>query len=212
MKLRSGRGPELLFSKYDVFRLAEGRKRDLHAHIARMTSDEIAAKNADELSTELARSFGLCTPTLADRDKIEVIEREIQIDISRDTRFASFERGPHYVSGIAYDAQIPFEGSPEFFHVRASQFTSNPPQGRVDVRHLVFTVQGTELKGEQVNSCIERFLKDVTQHLDFLATDFQKLGVELPAIAHQAIEERRAQLAKRDSVRDEIGFNVRKSS
>lgn len=212
MRFRSGREPELLFRKYDGFKLAESKKQELKARVAKMSAEEIDASTVDELAAKLAKAFGLRAPVLADRDQIEVEECEVQIDVGGDFRYATFGRGPHLVTGVAYDAHIPFDGEAEFFHVQASQFTTSPPRGRVDGHHLVFTVQGTDLKGEQVNSAIEGFLKEVGQHLGYLSADFQKLDVELPRVAHQAVEQRRAELAKRDSVRDEIGFKVRKSS
>src|SRR5688500_1741262 len=90
-----------LFSDYDLHEEMEGRKQNLLREIDQLRADYILNANLEELCRHFENKYRYDVPVL-DTTKINIDQREVDIDVSQDFRRAIFDRSkPFYLKGSA---------------------------------------------------------------------------------------------------------------
>lgn len=202
------RNDDLLFWEYDWHRIIENQKLQLTKRIDDLSAEELSEGTLDELADRFATKFEIVPPTIFP-DKLEVTQRETDIDVSGDPYHFSSRQGPHYVKGTAIDARLPFDGDKEMFRVKPSTYNMNPPRGRIGNGYIEFTVQGTNLTKEKVRTEIDGRVKAISEYLEFQANGIGDLAAELRRIAYQGLERRKQKLDSDNDLISGLGYKVR---
>lgn len=205
-----GRGSdELLFNSGDWFAVSEHQKQKMNQAIASKNGDELLNTSTDDLARYYASEFTIDVPEL-DHDNITVDQREAQIDVSQDRmRFIDDRSRPFHITGTAVDVEIPFSGDAQVFKVQPTTFTYNPPRGRISGQTLHFTVQGTSLTPEKVQSEISSFVASVEQYLGWLRNSATPFNDGLFQQAQSQIEARKQKLLADRNLVSGLGFKMR---
>lgn len=205
-----GRGSDdLLFNSGDWFAVSEHQKQKMNQAIASKNGDELLNTSTDDLARYYAGEFTIDVPEL-DHDNITVDQRETSIDVSQDRmRYISDRSQPFHVTGTAVDVEIPFSGDAQMFMVQPTQYTLNPPRGRVSGQTLHFTVQGTNLTSDIVQSSIKNFIESVEQYIGWLRNTANPFNDSLFQQAQNQIEARKQKLLSDRNLVSGLGFKMR---
>jgi hypothetical protein len=199
---------DLLFWKHDWFSVVEGQKAALRKHVDGLRSDFFESGPLDELADQLATKFSLVPPVI-EPDKIEVSQREVDIDVSGDSYRDISRSGPHYVKGTAITVNIPFTGDKGMFLVRPSTFSTHVPHGNVRDGFIQFTISGTKLTTEKVKSDIDSTVKSISEFLKNQALSVGNFPQEIRQIAYQALEQRKLKLDADKDLTSNLGYKVK---
>lgn len=200
----------LLFSEYDWFSVSENQKDALRKEVAEYEGNRLLNTSVEDLCDYFVEKFRIDVPAL-DREGIVAEQRETQIDVSNDFRYARGRREGVTVPGAVFRVTVPFEGEAVVFRIRPTSFTLNPPRVAVSENYLQIPVSGIDLTAEQVKTRIESTLSDIDSHLSTLRGDASALNDSLPGIARSAINARREKLLANQSLVASLGYRLRES-
>jgi hypothetical protein len=204
--MSSHNSSELLFWKYDMFGVLESQKRSMTAHIDQLPEAYVLGTADDVIAAELVARFQLAVPELDEAGITVSSPREVQIDVSRDFRFGY---GPQSVKGTEVVFSVPYTGDTEFFRVRPTSHTLNPPRAILEKDELGFPFRGIDLVGEQIRREFDGQFKSVKDFLSWQANDVKPFNGSLGNNALQAIAQRRDKLKRARTVVSSLGFPVR---
>ena len=198
-----------LFSKYDWFSVDQHQRAQLQEEVANLEGNRLLNTSIDDLCAYFVEKYRADIPILK-RGEIEVDQREIQIDVSRDPMRAIYDRSqPVYVTGTEIEVIVPFIGDAEAFKVRPTIYSFNPPRGIIKDEVLILSISGVDLDADQVSQEIESRLDRIDSHLTSLRGSGDRLNNELDSIARQAIEQRRKKLLADQNLVASLGFKLK---
>lgn len=200
---------ELLFNNADWHSVTENQRQKMLENIGSKNGDQLLNTSTEDLANYYAKEYEICVPVL-DEENITVDQRESQIDVSHDRmRYFSDSSGPHYITGTAVDVEVPFSGDQNVFKVQPSTYTMNPPRGQISDGIFSFTIQGTSLTPEKVQSEIKSKVSSVQQYLDWLKTGANSFNPTLFDLARNQIESRKEKLLSDRSLVSGLGFKMK---
>lgn len=203
---------ELLFNETDWYSIIEHQRQAMHKEIASKNGDQLLNTSSEDLAKFYADKYAIVVPVL-DRENITVDQRESQIDVSHDRMRNIRDRSkPHNITGTAVDVEIPFSGDKGVFFVRPSRYDLNPPRASVNENILSFTIQGTALTVQYVDSAINSKLSSVEQYLGWLEDGAKTFNPTLYEAAYTAVNHRKQKLLADRNLVAGLGFKMKKRS
>ena len=202
------RDEDHLFWEYDWHSVVESQKQQLRKKIDNLSAEDLSKGTLDEFAESLAGQFEIEPPTIFP-NKLEVSQREVEIDFSGDPDRYFSRSGPHNVKGTAIDVRLPFEGDKEMFRVKPTTYNFSPPRGRISQGYIEFTVEGVNLTKEQVQTEIDGRVNSISEFLEFQTNSIGNLPTELRQIAYQSLEQRQHKLQADSDLISDLGYQIR---
>lgn len=164
---------------------------------------EESLKQADhqEWAEALAHHFAVAPPALRADDVWMEPVKEITIDVSGDRRrdFSdAYSELARAFPGYRIVVHVPFDGEADVFKLRPSQFTTNPPRGRVSGHDVLLTIEYPRDSQPGIDGAAQNFIDTVGRWLDFARTDIASFNAGLAERALQKISGRNQRLQQRD--------------
>ena len=191
---------------------------DLTAKLAKGLRDEVESIDANrllntapfDLAAYLAEKYRLTPPALR-RDEWSAEESETKVDVRYDQRRMVSDRSrPCYVPGQKIDVEVPFDGDPELFYVRPSQFSLSPPRAAVRGRSLLLSFEIPQGEDRDVRSEADRSLAEIEQYLSRIRGEADQYNRSLPYEAETAVSNRRARLLANQGRAAALGIPLKK--
>ena len=203
------RNKDYLFSKIDWFSTERSQRAALEKGVAGLDGNRLLNTSIDGLCAYLVEKYRIDIPVL-NRDKIEVDQRETQIDVSRDPMRAIFDRSrPVCIPGTEIEISVPFMGEAEGFTIQPTTYSLNPPRGDVRGGTLILSIIGIDLEASKVRQEIDNELDRIDSYLTSLRGNAERLNSELDSIARQCIEQRREKLLADQNLVASLGFKLK---
>src|SRR5262249_26756985 len=141
----------------------------------------------DELCNRLEQRFRLDTPIL-DRAQASLEQPQENEAVNHVTPLA---RRSANKQQAAVRLLIPFEGSPDLFHVHAGWYPSGLPRGLVRENVLQIETNGKDFGERQLRLALDESLRKVEQHLNALKAKTDHFNAMLPKFALAEIKAQR---------------------
>jgi hypothetical protein len=197
---------ELLFCKYDMFRVLESQKQSMIVHVSKLPESHLLSASNDALVDEIFARFELTIPHLNESEISVSSPHEVQIDVSRDFRFGY---GAQSIKGTEVVFNVPYIGEVEFFRLRPTRFNLNPPRAIVKAGELGFPFRQVELDAEQIRREFDGQIKSVKEFLVWQTNDVKPFNDNLKNNALQALVQRRDKLRHAQAAVSSLGFPMR---
>ncbi len=203
-----GRGrSDILFYEYDGFSVIENQRRQLQAEVAGIPEQRLLNTSVEDMVRYLVQRYQLEVPVLEVENAV-ADQREAMVEVSGF--MYGLDRGEtRSVAGTQVTLEVPFTGDPQMFKVRPSSFNSAPPHAEIRGQSVILVQSGTQLSAEQVQAEFDRAINDINQYLTWQRNDARGLNEQLPTLARQAIEQRRAKLLANQSLVSGLKFKLK---
>lgn len=195
-----------LFCEAKIFDVMEQRQRQLRDAFARLDASALEDNN---LSEHLAMEYGLDVPLL-DEGKKYATTREVDVDVSQDHQRRIWDRSkPFLMRGTEITIHVPFQGDANLFRVKPATFNVNPPEGQVAQGELQFVY--TIIEQRDVTPELERTIREVKQHLDWLRPSAGQLKSQLEQLTNSLLAERRQRTEAHVQSLAKLGIPIRQA-
>ena len=203
------RQSELLFSKCDLRVALDGHERKMYDEIDKLDRRRALETSVEELCDYFEKEYSVKVPQL-DEARIEVNQKDAQVDVRHDPRRAVFDRSrPVYVAGTQISFLVPFAGDKELFKCRPSSFNFNPPHAIVNETELVLAYTVIDQNPEALRAGFDRDLAQIRQWLSCVENDASQFNNPLRGKVRERLERRRNKLARDQELAAGLGFPVR---
>lgn len=184
----------LLFATHDLGRLVELQRTALREEVEGIGADRLLNTSPDDLAAYLVEKYSLACPALR-REDWSASESEARIDVRHDrSRYFRDESGPRPVPGQKIEIEVPFDGDRELMFARASTFSMSPPRASVRGSSVFVAFEIPSDADRNVMPELERTLAAIDEHLGWVRTDADNFNRSLPAVAAQAVADRRQRI------------------
>ncbi len=208
---------EVLFNKYDMYRLGNATKETLKKEIMNEKKDYILRVDEDQYLDSLTGKFTI--------EKIRLLEANIIAkNDSRMIRLLDFPDYSRFLYGedpyckvekqiITY--KIPFEGDRDMLHVRPTTWLSVLPRGKVgnnsiELEYILGDVSQEEIL--KVKQKYERDLDILKKYIEYLGKDVDKINSELYDTAKSTFKKRKDDFLKTDDLLSLLNVPIAKST
>lgn len=202
---------KILFNQYDLRSSLESGKRKLFDEVKSYPlSKDVTTQMIDDLADVLAQKYSIELP-LIDREKIRTSSSEKKVDISHRSEYLISDRSrPFYKTFDVVTFYVPFSGEKEFFFMRASTFSLNPPHAYISDNEIrIGLVLEGDNTAEQVKAAFEAELQHIEQGLEWVRKDVgENYNSELVELARNGLRERNATLNKTKALLMDLGFDT----
>lgn len=203
-----GRGRnDILFCEYDGFAVIENQRRQLQAEVTGIPEQRLLNTSVEDLVRYLVEKYNLEVPAL-DVENAVADQCEAKVEVS-GFMYGLDREETRSVPGTRVTLEVPFTGDPQMFKVRPSTSNTSPPQAEIRGQSVIITQSGTQLSSEQVQAGFERTINDINQYLTWQRGDARGLNGQLPALARQAVEQRREKLFSNQSLVSGLKFKLK---
>ncbi len=162
-----------------------------------------------DLEGYLVEKYGVLPIKLL-RGQWYVAHQEVKVDVRHDPRRWIEDRSrPVLIPGERIDVRVPFEGEAELFYARPNSFLSSPPRAIIENRELVLRFDRTSDEANDLRPVIDRALSEIETYLDAQRAMVEAHNSDLPSMAHQTIQQRRARVLARSHRAEALGIPVR---
>ena len=196
---------ETLFWKSDWSSVEKSIKQKMSKDIAAQDGNQLLNTSTDDLAAYYEKKYKIDVPII-DHDNVSVGQREAQIDVRNDHIRYPFAS---YVTGTAIDVEVPFQGDENAFHVQPTTHTTSFPRAEVSSGVLRFTLQGINMKEEQVQAEIKNRLEKIETYLSLLNSDVSSFNNTLIEQVKNQIETRKKKLLSDRNLVAGLGFKIR---
>lgn len=207
-----------LFSEGDMFATLESQKRVARTFVDSLTPAQVTAATDEELVNHVVDRFRI-EPLVIHGDRAEAEHKEVDIDVSRDSRYGVFDEDePCLAKGNQITVRIPFTGEPDLFKVHPSMITPNRPCGRVrqlgdaNGEVIITAVLPAADGAEAFNRAIAAEIRQLQDWAGFSKADVDQFNAELPRLARQFVTDRRAHLKKQDELLSKLIIPLNKTT
>lgn len=205
-------GDELLFYRADWHSVTQNQINAMTKELSGLPGDRLLNTSEADLTDYLVSKYGLDVPVLK-KDGIYVDQEEAKVDVSGDFRRAIFDPSrPYYISGTSVHLTVPFSGDHNMFRVQPSQFSLNPPRGRINCDTLVLTFTGVDLDQSRLRAEINRVIEDVERNLSRQRQDAKSFNDQLRQKVVNSIQSRRRKLLDDRNLVASLGFPIKARS
>lgn len=200
----------LLFCTHDLSGILRNTADELRREVERLDANRLLNTAPDDLKNYLAGKYRI-EPISLLRDQWYADTRETQVDVRYDTnRWIDDKSRPVMVPGERVEVRVPFEGEGELFYAQPNTATTSPPRAIIEMQELVLRYDSPADAPREVRPLADRALQEVEQHLGWQRGMIETHNNGLPAIAEQAIEQRRARLLAQSQRAASLGIPVRR--
>jgi hypothetical protein len=201
-----------LFSRGDWFSTDDYVRKAMRQEIGAIDADRLLNTSVDDLAKYFEAKYKVDVPVLR-AEELVVDQREVQLDVSRDTDRLVFDRSrPFFVTGTQISVEVPFDGDAGAFNIQATTSTTMRPRASINNGVLTFSISGTNLTPDQVKRQIDQQISSIQQHLDWLRNDASRLNGQLFNEARTQIEARRQKLLADRRLVASLGFKMKERS
>ncbi len=206
MAYGSGRS-DILFYEYEGFSVIENRRRQLQNEVTAISEQRLLNTSVEDLVRYLAEKYQLSVPVL-DVENAVADQREAMVEVS-GFMYHLDQGETRSVPGTQVILEVPFSGDPQMFKVRPSTYNSSPPRAEIRGQSVVLIQSGIQLSSGQVQAGFDRAISEIDQYLDWQRNDARGLNDQLPALARQAIEQRREKLLANQNLLSGLKFKLK---
>lgn len=165
----------------------------------------------EDLVKHLVGKYSLDAPVLNSDKKYIYNQPEVDIDVSRDSHRAVFDRSePSFVKGLSVTIAVPFTGDLTFFGYKPGTFTFNPPRGEIVGNEVHLTYQQVEHNAEELSKEIDRKVRDIGKYLGWVKRDIEGFNSSLEPFIHELIKHRKAKRLKDLDLVSKLGIPLKK--
>jgi hypothetical protein len=196
-----------LFWSHDLRGVIDNQREKLKEQIGNMQLNQLGPSSFDQACTHLVQKFTI-EPLQLLRDQLELIEpREVTAE-----RYSPDWGGTLRRNVLEFRFELPFEGDPELFKCRPSQYYLSPPHADVQTRPniLVFVFQSEDRDGTKIKEALQREIQKVKDFMGFQANDLAQWNASLEPTVRQGMESRRDKLQADQKLVADLGFKVRR--
>ena len=194
----------ILFCDYDGFSVLENQRKQLLNEIAGLPEQRLLNTSIEDLVKYLVEKHQIEIPVL-DIDHAVADQNEAPVEIPD-----IWDRGQNRsVVGTRVTLEIPFTGDAQMFKVRPSSYNTAPPYAEIRGQLVILTQSGTQLGTEQVQAGFDRAIAEINKYLDWQRKDAKQLNEQLPALARQAIDQRRDKLLANQNLVSGLKFKLK---
>jgi hypothetical protein len=201
---------EVLFNKFDLSTSLENNMNQLTREVETLAIP--ADAGIDDVARtldKLAEKYKIELPTLNEKETYTSVG-EKELDVSKDERLYISDRSkPFFKSYTSVTFHIPYAGDKEFFLMRASTITYNPPRAEVtnEELRLTFLIEG-EVDGDQLKSEFNMELERIKQGLEWVRNDVSSAyNAELRDRAVSIVNQRSDKRNQAESILKDLGFS-----
>lgn len=199
-----------LFSSRDLRRVLEAHLEALRDEVTNLDGERLLNTAPADLVDYLVKKFTLA-PLALRRAEWSTSELETRVDVSGDPSRMFFpgRTGPFYVPGQRIEVYVPFDGEPELFYARPSQFTSNPPRAKIQGNTLILEFVQPNDTQRDIRTEIDRLLAEVEQDIGWGSAQVVAMNNSLQQQAQEAVDNRRQRLLANQSRVAALGIPIR---
>jgi hypothetical protein len=206
------RDNESLFSTGDLSALLHGLEEQLRQEVGSYDGNKLLNTPVDDLCAYFVEKHRIEPIALGDDSQISIDTQETTIDTSRlpGGRWNYGEHQPK-IPATAYSFIVPFAGEADLFKVRPSNFSLNPPRGRVAGATLIITYTRSHNETGNIKAEFNNELNQIRTHLGFIKSavdDFN--NNRAPRTIRRAVEERKARLLAAQNMASSLGYPLRR--
>src|SRR6266446_1181004 len=186
----------LFAAEATIHDVVEHQRQSLKQRLEELGTETILAKPLQELTSELIETFRLEAPRL-NRDKImQLLNEEIDIDVSQDPMRGIFDRSqPFYVKGTMIRIAIPLSGDPGLLKYGSSPFNS-PIPGEVEANDVVLAYTAEDPDLVAVQRDFDNRLSQIEVILNMISGPAEQWNQQLPELIRARLEERRSKVER----------------
>jgi len=197
-----------LFNDADWLSVENHQHKLICDEILNFDAQRILTSPLEDLCDYFAQKYALEIPQLQ-KEHAVADQEEREIDISGDPRRYWHSPGPHYVRGTEVSLTVPFSGDPEFFKIRPSTFSANPPLGVIVDQTLILRIAGASLDAAAVKQQLDDDIRKVETYLINLRSTVDLYNISIRERARQQLTARRAKLLADQNLVAELGYPLR---
>lgn len=112
--------------------------------------------------------------------------------------------------GQRIEIAVPFDGDRSLMHVKASQYSMNPPRADVIGNELIIVFTGTQLDSEVVKRQLDATLNSIEECLSWVRTDIDRWHQQLERLSAESIRDRKQRLLVQMNTVAAIGIPIRR--
>jgi len=185
---------ELLFSKIDLYSVETNQIEKAKGAARAIPESRLKTADDDALTKGIIEKFAMEVPTV-DWDQASVSRKEVQVDLMHQHGTRAFYQGRSVpASGEKVTVTVPYAGDGEYFRIRPSSYTMNPPRAKISPMSLLFEYQGQQVNIEQAKREYENVKAEITKYLATLANDLRSANEKLAAGIRPIVQEKRKRM------------------
>jgi len=197
---------------------AKGELRDFlenEKHLIKSEIENYGKKllnvNEEELVRYLINKYKKDPPVLKEKEKYICHDQECDIDISNDPlRKISDRSRPFHIKGVLITIAIPFDGDPNLFYYKPSEYTYNPPEGEVIGQEVRLTYKTAEYDKEALEKSITNDINCILKYLKWVHKDIMHYNESLKPFIRKVIRNRKEKLQKDMELVTSLGIPIKK--
>ena len=157
---------EILFHAYSLRGTLENHTRNLVDEANSMGEDKVLNTPQEDLIEYLVEKHRI-PQWQSDESGIGTDYGDTQIDISRNPRYAVFDRSrPLHIIGTRVSFYVPFTGDPDLFRCQPSTSSTSPPQAVIRPNELTFTYDRIGDRTSGIKGEFERDFEQTRVHIE----------------------------------------------
>jgi TIR domain-containing protein len=202
----------LLFSNASIFDVIQHQQQMLKEEIEELDSSALNSVPGWELVHSLASKYKMEVPALAEENAY-ISHREAKVDVSRDPMRLIFDRSqPFYVKGVEITFSVPFRGDPNFFLIRPTTFTVNPPRAEIAENEIQFVFTRLDNDAQAARTEYERGLTSVKQHLGWLQASVEEFNRSIGPQVEGLVAQRQLKVSETAGMVASLGLPVKQKA
>ena len=183
-----------LFSRNKWSIAAAEQRHRLEADVSNMDENMLLNTPILELCNYLAQKYRINIPILK-KDQVIIEQRAAQVAQNTFPAHATSATSPsRMVAGTIIEVTIPFDGTPECFHMQPTTFTFHPPSGDVRGNSVIIQLEGVGLVADMVRAQIQQIITEIGKNLRYLQIDANRFNGNLYSYAHTVVEQQRQKI------------------
>jgi hypothetical protein len=189
---------DLLFHAGDLRGTLELEGQKVASAVEAVPEEHVMQAEAEEWAAALVEEVWVHCPELDLANVWRDEPQDIRIDVGYDPGRSFFPDSDTRIAGTRIVVHIPFKGDPAVFQLHPSEFTFNPPRGRVHHNELLLTIEYPNDSPRDIDQAFNGFIGPVQQWLGWAKGDIDSFNNGLERLAISAIAARQQRIKERD--------------
>ena len=200
----------LLFCTYDLDQSLRNNAEQIRQEVQALDENRLLNTAPEDLKRYFVEKYRV-EPIRLQRDDWYSDHKDIQVDVRFDPmRWIDDKSRPVLVPGEQFEVRVPFQGEPELFYSRPNSMTSSPPRAVIERSELVLRYDSPSDAPREIRPLVDRTLSEIEQYLGWQSEMLDVHNSNLPAVAEQAILQRRERLLAQSQRAASLGIPVRR--
>ena len=199
-----------LFGDRQLLELLRERNRSAAAEVDALSERKLSSGDLDDFARKLAQKYEL-EPIQIQEGGVEVADLgQAQIDVRYDsTRMIRDKSRPFMIPGTYVTLAIPFSGNSEILHCTPSQFSDNPPRGKVIGQEIHVTARAVKIDQKKLKEEFDWSLRIIQQYVHWGTEQVATFNNQLLKMVRGRLGERRDKFQCDRKAVEGLGFPVR---